>query len=359
MTSFINNPYVISFAATFALSVLITRLMISANIRALPEERSAHSQPNPSAGGVAIVISFFTGAFIFFNLHPPPYGFSPAGLGQVAGTAVLGAGVSLLDDIAHVPYRFRLLVQAAIALAFFSVGLKIHCPPLQDFTGISVIEFLLTLLFIVFVMNAANFVDGLNGLLSGCVMVALPFMAATTLLSPGTLSSDYWVLLICLTLFAAISGFYVFNFPRGKIFMGDVGSIFIGLMVGVIALAGQKGQPLQPGWMLVHARLFLLIYPLGFIWFDPVFTVLRRWRLGRSMFEPNRDFLLHLLNRAGYSHAGVSGIYYLSIIVLGTMALLTPLGYMPFVGLALGYMALQAIFVLWVFRQARRKGVKI
>jgi UDP-GlcNAc:undecaprenyl-phosphate GlcNAc-1-phosphate transferase len=141
--------------------------------------------------------------------------------------------------------------------------------------------------------------------------------------------------------------------------MGDVGSVFIGLMVGIIALMGQKGHPEQPTWLFIHARLFLLIYPLGFIWFDPVFTVIRRFSLGRSMFEPNRDFLLHLLNRAGYSHTQVSGIYYLSVAILGSMALLTPLGHMPFIGLVIGYILLQASFVFWVFREAHKAGVKV
>ena len=203
-----------------------------------------------------------------------------------------------------------------------------------------------------------NFVDGLNGLLSGCIMMALPFMITTTILLPSTISSDYWTYFICIVLFGAILGFYLYNFPKGRIFLGDVGSVFIGLMIGIIALIGQKGHPEQPTWLFIHARLFLLIYPLGFIWFDPVFTVLRRFVLGRSMFEPNRDFLLHLLNRAGYSHAKVSGLYYLSVLILGTMAILTPVGYMPFLGLVIGYASLQTMFVFWVFSQAKRAGVK-
>jgi hypothetical protein len=98
---------------------------------------------------------------------------------------------------------------------------------------------------------------------------------------------------------------------------------------------------------------------LGFIWFDPVFTVIRRFSLGRSMFEPNRDFLLHLLNRAGYSHVKVSAIYYLSVVMLGTGAVLTSLGRMPFMGLVIGYVFLQASFVFWVFRKAYQAGVKL
>lgn len=333
--------------------------MIIANITDIPVERSSHDVPTPRAGGAAIVVSFFVGAGILFHLYPPPHGFSWDVLGLVAGAIFLGAGVSFLDDIAHVPYRVRLLIQAAVAMVFVGVGLKIQCPPFESFVALPVIEFFLTLLFIVFVTNAANFVDGLNGLLSGSVLVALPFMIATTTLLPTTASSDYWTYLICFILFGAILGFYFYNFPKGRIFMGDVGSIFIGLMVGVIALVGQKGHPEQPTWLFIHARLFLLIYPLGFLWFDPVFTVIRRFSLGRSMFEPNRDFLLHLLNRAGYSHAAVSSLYYLSVLILGTMALLTPLGYLSFIGLVLGYGFLQTLFVLWVFYEARRAGVDV
>ena len=359
MLDFLYNPYLVSGLATVVLSLILTRLMIAVNITDVPVERSAHEIPTPRAGGAAIVMSFFIGAGILLYLSPPPRGFSWDVLGLVAGAILLGTGVSFLDDVNHVPYRVRLLIQAAIAMVFVGVGLKIDCPLLKGFIGLPFIEFFLTLLFIIFVTNAANFVDGLNGLLSGSVLTALPFMIATTVLLPSTASNDYWTYFICIILFGAILGFYFYNFPKGRIFMGDVGSIFIGLMIGLIALISQKGHPEQPTWLFIHARLFLLIYPLGFIWFDPVFTVIRRFFLGRSMFEPNRDFLLHLLNRVGYSHAFVSGLYYMSVIILGTMALLTPLGYLSFIGLVIGYVVLQIAFVIMVFYEARQAGLRI
>jgi UDP-GlcNAc:undecaprenyl-phosphate GlcNAc-1-phosphate transferase len=359
MLSFLSGPYLVTFFLTFALSLLITRFMIWTNITDVPVDRSAHNHPTPRAGGAAIVISFFMGAWFLFQIHPPPLGFSWKSLCLITGGVLLGAGVSFMDDMKHVPYRIRLIIQALITMIFVSVGLKIHCPMLGGGIGILFIEFFLTLLFVIFVTNAANFVDGLNGLLSGSVMIALPFMIATTTLLPGSAASDYWTYLVCITLLGAILGFYLYNFPRGRIFLGDVGSIFIGLMIGIIALMGQKGHPEQPTWLVIHARLFLLIYPLGFIWFDPVFTVFRRYLLGRSMFEPNRDFLLHLLHRAGYSHAAVSGLYYLSVIILGFLALLTPLGLMPFWGLVVGYGIIQTTFVFWVFRAARLAGIKL
>jgi UDP-GlcNAc:undecaprenyl-phosphate GlcNAc-1-phosphate transferase len=357
MDHLLTKPYLISFFITFAISLIITRLMIWANITDIPDKRSAHKIPTPSAGGVAVVISFFIGAGVLFSLYPPPNGYSSSILGLVAGAVLLATSVSLLDDIAQVPYRVRLLFQAAIAMVLVVVGLKINCPPLEGFIGLPIVEFFLTLLFIVFVINAANFVDGLNGMLSGSVLMALPFMMSTTMLLPSTASSDYWTYLICIILFAAILGFYLYNFPKGRIFLGDAGSVFIGLMVGIIALMGQKGHPEQPTWLFIHARLFLLIYPLGFIWFDPVFTVFRRLSLRRSMFEPNRDFLLHILNRAGYTHAQVSGMYYMSVMILGTMAILTPLGYISFIGLVAGYIILQISFVIWVFKEAKRAGL--
>jgi UDP-GlcNAc:undecaprenyl-phosphate GlcNAc-1-phosphate transferase len=359
MIALLSHPYLISCLATFILSLIFTSAMITVNITDIPVERSSHSKPTPKAGGVAVVTSFFIGAWVLFFLIPPPFDFSWHTLGLVVGALALGAALSLFDDIKHVAYRIRLLAQTAIAVVFVSVGLKIQCPPLAGMVGLPFVEFLLTLLFIVFVTNAANFVDGLNGLLSGSILVALPFMIATTLFSPGMMSSDYWIILICMILFPAISGFYLYNFPRGRIFIGDVGSVFIGLMIGIIALIGQKGHPEQPSWMFVHTRLFLLIYPLGFLWFDPVFTVVRRYFLGRSPFEPNRDFLFHILNRAGYSHVTVSLIHYLSVLILGSLSLLTPFGYMSFLALVGVYLGLQGLYVLWVLRVAARAGLKL
>ena len=359
MPLFVSYPFLITFLITFGLSLLLTRAMIIFNISDIPGDRSSHIQPTPRAGGLAVVISFFVGAGLYSSLFPPPHGFSWELLALVSGVLFLGAGVSFIDDISHVPYRIRLLVQSLIAMVLVSVDLKIECFVLEGYSILPLVEFFLTLLFIIFITNAANFVDGLNGLLSGSVMVALPFMVGTTILLPSSVFADYWINVICLTLFPSILGFYIFNFPKGRIFLGDVGSVFIGLMIGIIALMGQKGQAEQPTWLFINARLFLLIYPLGFIWFDPVFTVARRLLLGRSMFEPNRDFLLHLLNRAGYSHTHVSGLYYVSVVILGTMALLTPLGYLSFVGLVIGYVFLQIAFVFWVFFQGKRAGIKI
>jgi len=359
MPRFVPYPFLITFLITFVLSLLLTRAMIFFNIRDIPGDRSAHIKPTPRAGGVAVVISFFVGAGFYCSLFPPPHSFSWEFLALVSGAIFLGAGVSFIDDISHVPYRIRLLIQSLIAMVFVGVDLKIQCLALEGYAILPLVEFFLTLLFIVFVTNAANFVDGLNGLLSGSVMVALPFMIGTTVLLPNSAFADYWTYVICIALLAAILGFYIYNFPKGRIFLGDVGSVFIGLMIGIIALMGQKGQAEQPTWLFINARLFLLIYPLGFIWFDPVFTVARRLILGRSMFEPNRDFLLHLLNRAGYSHAQVSGIYYMSVIILGTMAILTPLGYLSFIGLVIGYVILQIMFVFWVFYQAKRANLQI
>lgn len=351
--------YVLPLTCIFSLSLILTRLMIWANITDVPSNRSSHFMPTPTAGGGAVVLSFFMGAALFFYLDPPSYNFAGQMIGLVVGAILLGVSVSFLDDISHVPYSIRLFVQGIIAVIFVFTDLKIHCPILEGFIGGAIIEFFLTLLFIVFVTNAANFVDGLNGLLSGSILMAIPFMVLTTLLMPGTASSDYWTYLIGMSLWSSLLGFYYYNFPKGRIFLGDVGSVFIGLMIGVIALIGQKGHPEQPTWLVVHARLFLLIYPLGFIWFDPVFTVTRRFIKGRSPFEPNRDFLLHLLNRAGYSHSAVSGFYYISVFVLGTLALLTPLGYMSFIGLVVSYLVLQITFIFWVFSQAKKAGISL
>src|SRR5690606_27569084 len=135
----------ISCLATFVLSLIFTRAMIAVNITDIPVERSSHSTPTPKAGGVAVVAGFFIGVWVLFLLNPPPVDFSWITLGLVVGALILGTALSLFDDIQHVPYRIRLLAQAAIAVVFVSVGMKIQCPPLAGMTGLPFVEFLLTL----------------------------------------------------------------------------------------------------------------------------------------------------------------------------------------------------------------------
>src|SRR5205823_2595130 len=139
--------------------------------------------------------------------------------------------INLLDDLWSLPYWVRLIAQVVVSFMIVAAGLKVH-------SSEAFLEIGLTVLGFMFIINASNFIDGLNGLLSGCVFIALGFMAWMAILNDNSYS--ILVFLVCFELAAAILGFFFFNFPKAKIFLGDVGSTFLGLMIGILALLGQR-----------------------------------------------------------------------------------------------------------------------
>ena len=158
--------------------------------------------------------------------------------------------------------------------------------------------------------------------------------------------------LYTLLLIPALLGFFIFNFPKAKIFMGDVGSTFLGLTLGFLALLSQENAWLHSPTAWVDKNFVLSLTPMAFLWFDVGFTLLRRCFLGRRLTEAHRDHLFHLLHDAGYSHATVSGIYFISVLVMGGLSLSCYYGFFSFVDCLFMYMVIQAVFCGWVFKQS-------
>jgi UDP-GlcNAc:undecaprenyl-phosphate GlcNAc-1-phosphate transferase len=207
-----------------------------------------------------------------------------------------------------------------------------------------------TVFSLVSLINATNFLDGLNGLLAGSVALTLVFIIFMfPLYSPP---SVYGLLLI-----AAILGFLIFNFPRGKIFMGDIGSTFLGLSLGFIALLTQEDASTLSETAWIHKSFILSLTPMAFLWFDVGFTLVRRAFLKRRLTEPHRDHLFHLLHDKGYSHLFVSNLHFLTVILMGGLSLLCYGGMISFIELVLIYSLLQAGFCWWVFRGALGRAI--
>jgi UDP-GlcNAc:undecaprenyl-phosphate GlcNAc-1-phosphate transferase len=205
----------------------------------------------------------------------------------------------------------KLVAQLAAGLAAVASGIVIS---VIDVPGIGPVElgafgYVLTLLWLVGLTNAFNFMDGLDGLASGTAAIAAAFLCAIAWLLGGPA-----IALLSLVLAAACTGFLALNFPPARIFMGDVGSQFIGFAfaaLGVMLARSDSGGTLV---LIVPLLLFHFV-------FDTVFTVLRRWRRGENLAAAHRTHLYQLLNRSGLSHRQVAGAHYLMAIVQGLVAL--------------------------------------
>jgi UDP-GlcNAc:undecaprenyl-phosphate GlcNAc-1-phosphate transferase len=322
-------------------SGLVTRLMMRAGILAVPTHRSSHKKTTPLSGGVGIIAGVITGLCLYDSIQP--LHLAPRPWLLIAAFMVLGI-ISLADDIRTLNARTKLLAQVLTASLVVASGLSIHHLPLPwlgDFT-LGAMGGVVTIFWIIICLNVFNFMDGLNGLSSGGSIVANVFLIVIAALTNQTVLMD-----IGLVLLPATIGFFIFNFPKAKIFIGDVGSQFLGLVWAVIMLIEAP---------YTHAfSIYTIPLLFGAFFFDVLLTIIRRMWEGRRIWEAHRTHLFQILNRSGHSHAYITGVY----LVLGAIQGLGAVGlqYIPVehqLWIAIPYIALMTGYVLWVQSHAKK-----
>lgn len=256
------------------------------------------------------------------------------------------AGVGWLDDKSGLsaPLRFGAHCLAALVLlAFYQPWTLLQGDPVMPLNivvalGVCVI----VLLAIVWSINLHNFMDGINGLLASQAIFVLAVAAAMIALYVGLPLA-----IPALIAVAAIAGFLPFNFPRARIFMGDVGSGALGLLVAIAVLAMLAIPTLDPALGLIACSAFVT---------DATATLLSRMLRGRRWYSAHREHLYQSLVRSGYSHAQVVGFYmgWNVIIVLPAIVAiqsnprLLSAGGLPFSVSILGLAVLALIYALAV-----------
>jgi len=277
------------FAAGLAvLSAGIVRLMIRVGTMDHPGARSSHTRPTPKGGGVGIVAAFVLGTCVLFlgagHARVPDLPF----LGLIAASIGIAA-VSYTDDVRSWSFSVKLGAQLAAAIVAIACGIRfrvLHLPWVGAVdTGL--LGAPLTAFWIVFATNAVNFIDGLNGLASGSVAIACLFLAGF-----AWAQADDFVQVASLVLAAGIAGFLPFNYPKARIFMGDVGSQFCGFIIAALGVLSARYGAQTLSVLLVPMLLF------G-IFFDVVFTLARRLIAGDRLTEAHRSHLYQLAHRAG------------------------------------------------------------
>ncbi len=288
------------FAAALAfLSAGIVRVMIRVGTIDHPGARSSHTQPTPRGGGVGIVAAFVFGMAVLFTATGRTRVPDAAFLGLV-GASVGIAAVSYIDDVADLPFTIKLAAQLAAALVAITCGIRLrllHLPWVGVWdTGL--LGVILTAAWIVFVTNAVNFIDGLNGLASGSVAIACLVLAAI-----GWSQGNWLVYTASLVLAAGIAGFLPFNFPYAHIFMGDVGSQFCGFVLAVIGVQAANFGPQTLSVLLVPMLLMGVL-------FDVSFTLLRRLIAAEPLTQAHRGHLYQVAQRSGIPAWAVAQVHW-------------------------------------------------
>ncbi|MEX2644553.1 MAG: glycosyltransferase family 4 protein [Acetobacterales bacterium] len=318
-------------AGSYVATRLLIRFLRLNRILDRPNARSSHVRPVPRGGGIAVVAVTLAGWALALLVAPELIRPTPGLFAVMTGIAVLSV-VSWVDDLHSLKPAPRLLAQAlAVALGLWAMpgepmlfqGLL---PPGLDLAAAAVLW--------VWFVNLYNFMDGIDGLASSETVVIGVGLAL--LAQFGGVTPDVGLLGIILA--AAALGFLRWNWQSARIFLGDVGSIPIGYMVGWLLLAAAT----QGAWI---AALLLPLYFLA----DATLTLLRRLARGERVWHAHREHFFQRAVRRGTSHAGVvRGVILCNLVLVG-LAMMATLGpdWIGWVALAGGFAAVGAL-LLWL-----------
>ena len=274
----------LSFLFSYSVVYLIKK-SLSSHLLDIPNERSSHTQPTPRGGGLGFVISFLITSTTYTWIFPDIT--IDLNLSHLWLTVLPLTFISLLDDRSHIPAWLRYLVQmvsASLAISFFGIFPQ---PWLVNLGTIGItIAVLLTLITMTAMINFYNFMDGLDGLVAGVTIIQLVFMAIIS-------NQPVWLLLI-----GGICGFLWWNWSPAKIFMGDVGSTFLGALVPITLLNYAQQATLIQAWSALTITLPIVA--------DAIYTLICRISRGENIFQSHRTHLYQRLQKSGWTHSQVA-----------------------------------------------------
>lgn len=297
--------FLLAGAASWVLTGFLRQYALAKSLIDIPNERSSHSVPTPRGGGVAIVLSFLAMVSVLngFDLLPKEALLALSG----AGCAVAVTG--FLDDHGHIAARWRLLVHfAAAAWGLYWLG---GLPPLAAFgyaLDLGWFGDVCAAVYIVWLLNLYNFMDGIDGLAGiEAVTVCCGGALMAWLVAPD---STVWMLPAVLAV--AALGFLCWNFPPARIFMGDAGSGFLGIMLALLSVQAAAVAPrLLWGWLIL----------LGVFAVDATVTLCRRVIRGEKFYEAHRSHAYQYASRTLGSHRSVTlAVCAINVFWLGPVA---------------------------------------
>lgn len=323
-------------AAACAVSIVLLRPVLERYALARPNARSAHKKPTPQGGGIAVVGITLLLSLIVFAVEPS---FGRAALQDVAPVmvaAILLALVGVVDDIRVVEALPRLVLQVvAVGTVIAALPDEARVTPFMPFW----IERALLLLAGVWFVNLVNFMDGIDWMTVAEVVPITVYLVVIGF--NGGL--PVYAIVVAIALCGAMLGFAPFNQPVARLFLGDVGSLPIGLLLGwlLLLLAGQG---------YVAAAFLLPLYYLA----DATATLLRRLRAGEKIWEAHRSHFYQRAIDGGFTvREIVAQVFVLNIVLasLATATVLAPSLLMTFGALVVGVLLVAGL--LWRFAMGK------
>lgn len=322
----------ITYLATGPVRSMLVRTGRVAEIR----QRDVHTQPTPSLGGLAMFTGF-VGAYLLAQQLPAlTRGFAPV---TPEMTAVLAGGlaivlVGIVDDLYELSAIAKLIGQfvAAIVMTVLGIGFTVFYVPFGEGTTLILDQaqgMVLSVVFTVMLINAVNFVDGIDGLAAGLGMIAgsaILVYSLSVLYDLGGAVSAYPPAIICAILVGICAGFLPHNFEPARIFMGDSGAMLIGLLLAAasISASGKINMSLYGAADLVAlvSPIIVVLAAIALPVLDLVWAVIRRTAKGQSPFTADAGHIHHRLLRLGHTHRRTVLVLYMwvSAIAFGAVS---------------------------------------
>ncbi|AKV58572.1 glycosyltransferase family 4 protein [Corynebacterium riegelii] len=303
-------------AITYLSTGLVRSVLVRTGRVAEIRQRDVHTQPTPSVGGVAMFTGFVSAVFLAQQLPALTRGFAPV---TPEMTAVLAGAfaivlVGIVDDLYELGALAKLAGQfvAAVVMALMGIVFTVFFLPIGEGTTLildQVQGVVLSALFTVLLINAVNFVDGIDGLAAGLGMIAglaILLFALTVLHDQGGAVSAYPPAIICAALVGICAGFLPHNFEPARIFMGDSGAMLIGLLLSAasVSASGKINMSLYGAADLVAliSPIIVVLAAIALPVVDFVWAVVRRLARGQRPWEADAGHLHHRLLRLGHTH---------------------------------------------------------
>ncbi|HEX5630917.1 MAG TPA: MraY family glycosyltransferase [Acidimicrobiia bacterium] len=327
-------PYsVFLVGSAFVLALALTPIVMAAARRIgavdQPGPRRIHKVPIPTSGGFAmfvVVLGVVWGARLFSGAARALDTRPLTGI-TIASAIVVALG--LVDDLRPLKRSVKLAAEAVAAwvLYMFGLGIPLVTNPFGEPLETGFLNLPLTIIWVLVVVNAINNIDGVDGLAAGAVLIA-----SVTLWYVGRTNGDFYVMFIASAVIGSTAGFLRYNYPPAKVFMGDTGSQFLGLLLAAVALLeNRKG-----------ATAITLLFPLMAMTVpiaDGAITFFHRALGGMPVLGPDNEHVHHRLRRIGLSDRHVVMVLWFLCAYCGMLAVVVAT-------LPLGYSALLAAFLV-------------
>ncbi len=309
--------FAIAFVCAFVATPFVRKLAIKLGAIDVPkDDRRMHKKPIPRMGGLAIFIGVIFSILYGIIVSKVEYKvemFNNVIIGYMIGGAIIII-MGIFDDIKPLRAIVKLIIQIIAALVVVFFGLRIgHIsnPFVEDaYINLSYLSIPLTVIWVVGITNAINFVDGLDGLAAGITCISSLSLLFVFIITGQSIGAIF----IAAILVGSTLGFLPFNFNPAKIFMGDTGSNFLGFSLGVLSILG-----IAKTYTILSIITPIII--LGIPIFDTGFAIIRRLLKKQSPMKPDKGHLHHKLIQAGLSTRQAVFVLYSICVLLGMLAI--------------------------------------